>query len=198
MISAEKLEAEGDLVVRGNVTVADDIRVLDGSMAFYGNLISRRVDIDKSLHVSQDLQADDVDVGGSLEVEGKEKVESRRGGSFVARGEAEVKKVDVGGSVVLESEANIQELDVGGTARVSRGKVLEIDVGGSFESKGQLEFREIDVGGIPPFNRLFYSSIHPAFYKRRNYRQDFLQKSRRKNIRQQYSCSLTFLINFFI
>ena len=45
-------------------------------MAVYGRLISRRVDIDESLHVSQDLQGVDVDVGGSLEVEGKVKIET--------------------------------------------------------------------------------------------------------------------------
>jgi cytoskeletal protein CcmA (bactofilin family) len=147
-VSAERLEAEGDLVVRGNMTIAEDVQVEDGRVEVSGNLTSGRVDVDESLYVGQSLQADKVDVGGSLKVDGKVKIASVDvGGSFVARGDAEIGKVDVGGSVRLESESSIQELDVGGTARLARGKVFKIDVGGSLESTGALEFERIDVGG---------------------------------------------------
>jgi cytoskeletal protein CcmA (bactofilin family) len=107
-LMADRLEAEGDLLIRGDLTITNDIQVEDGEMVVYGSLAAKDVDVDASLVLSKDLQAENIDVGGSLKVDGKVKGENIDAGSFMARGSAEIDRVDVGGSVTIDSEANIQ------------------------------------------------------------------------------------------
>lgn len=147
-LSAENLEADGNLAIRGDLTVENKVEIEDGCLEIYGNMSAKHIDIDKALFVNKDLVSEEIDIGGSLRVDGAVKAECIDvGGSFKARGEVNTSKIDVGGSLSIESKVDIKTLDVGGTAKVNGGRIGEIDVGGSFESNGQLDFESIDVGG---------------------------------------------------
>lgn len=147
-LTAENLNGEDDVSVKGDLEVRNRVNIDDGRLVVSGNMKAERVDVDKSLRVDKDFQFDDVDVGGRLEVNGStigRKIDV--GGTFEARGEVSVESIDVGGSVRIDSKVDIRDLNVGGTVEVESGKVDRVNVGGSFVSRGALEFDDIDVGG---------------------------------------------------
>jgi cytoskeletal protein CcmA (bactofilin family) len=93
---AERLVAEDDVTVRGDLSVADEARVEEGYLRVQGKMTAKRVDIDASLYVESDLKAERIGVCGSLKVNGKVEGESVDCcGSFDAKGEVRVSKVDV-------------------------------------------------------------------------------------------------------
>ena len=147
-VTAENLDADGDVTVKGELEIRNRVSIDDGRLVVDGNMTATRADVGKSIRVGKNLKVKDVDVGGSLEVEGATTAQSIDvGGTFSARGEVEAHRIDVGGSVRIESKVNIEDVDVGGTVRVEGGKITRVDVGGSFVSRDSLEFEEINVGG---------------------------------------------------
>jgi cytoskeletal protein CcmA (bactofilin family) len=147
-VTAESLEAEGNVTVHGDLDVKENVEVEDGSLEVYGKMNAQDIDVDDKLYVSIDLHAEDIDVGGSLNVDGRVEAEKIDvGGTFETKGRLKAKSIDVGGTVLADAEVDVETLDVGGTVRVAGGRIREIDVGGSFESAGSLEFESIEVGG---------------------------------------------------
>jgi cytoskeletal protein CcmA (bactofilin family) len=147
-LQAEGLEAENDVIVKGNLEIENSIKVEDGFLEVDGNITARRIDVEKRLSAGGDLKAEEVDVGGTLQVKGvtaTQKIDV--GGRFIGNGEVKTSYIDVGGSVIVESKVEAKSIDVGGAVSIKGGVVGKIDVGGSFESKDSLEFDSIDVGG---------------------------------------------------
>jgi cytoskeletal protein CcmA (bactofilin family) len=158
-LSAQSLEGDGYIVIKGDLEVKDHVKIGNGfgfhwgehakaQLVVEGNVHARTIDVDSKLSVGKDLNAETVEVGGKLEVRGKTKAEDIDvGGSFSSTGEVEAENVDVGGAVHTESKVKIEKLDVGGSAKVAGGSIDDIDVGGSFASSDSLQFQSIDVGG---------------------------------------------------
>jgi predicted acyltransferase (DUF342 family) len=167
-LAAENMTGEGYVVIKGDLNIKQRVKIGNGSgvnirisrrgfeyshqravLEVDGKLTAETVDIDNRLAVGKDLECQDVDVGGSLEVKGNTRARGKIdvGGKFLAVGEVEGEIVDVGGSVDIESKVKLEKIDVGGSAKVSGGRIENVDVGGSFESRDSLEFGSIDVGG---------------------------------------------------
>ena len=147
-LSAENLDGEDDVTIKGELEVRNRVKIEDGRLVVSGDMKAKRVEIDKSLRVEGDFKFDDVDIGGRLEVKGTTtggRIDV--GGAFDANGEVKTESIDVGGSVRIRSKVDVRDIDVGGTIEIEGGRVGRVDIGGSFVSKGSLEFDEINVGG---------------------------------------------------
>jgi len=115
-LSAQSLDGEGHIIVKGDLEVKDHVKISNGfgfhwgdnakaQLVVEGNMHAGTVDVDSKLSVGKDLEAETVDIGGKLEVKGNTKTESIDvGGSFSATGEVEAQSIDVGGSVHIESK----------------------------------------------------------------------------------------------
>lgn len=95
---AANLEAEGSVVIHGDLQIEHDVEVEDGSLEVHGVMNAEDVDVDETLYVGKDLAVSEADVGGSL----------RTGGNIKAQ------EIDVGGTLETKGELAAEEIDVGG------------------------------------------------------------------------------------
>ncbi|MGQ4834187.1 MAG: hypothetical protein ACP6IS_09890 [Candidatus Asgardarchaeia archaeon] len=150
-VALECLPCSSDkIIVDGSLTIAEHIKIEEGSLFVKGDLTAKSTYIDKKLQVAGNLSSNNVDVGGSIEVGGNVKsAHISIGGILRVEGNVDAESVSAGGLVKIKGSRNtIQKLDVGGTAEVGGGTIDNIKIGGIFRSFGKLEFKKISVGGI--------------------------------------------------
>jgi cytoskeletal protein CcmA (bactofilin family) len=141
--------SSGDILVQGDLTATRLVKLKRGRLEVDGNLVTPKIDVDKSVDVSGDLDTGLARVGGSITVEGNAKATRVDvGGSFKVFSQAEIEEIDVGGSVTIERAAKTGLINVGGSFK-GNGPVEadKIDVGGSVRIEGEADVNEIDVGG---------------------------------------------------
>lgn len=127
----------------------DSLAIRDGSLDVLGDLTSKSIDVDKQLSVTGKTEADEIEVGGTLELSSAKARIIEVGGKFRSSSDVEAEEIDVGGTVEIKGKIKGRSLDVGGKALLAGGEISgRIDVGGVFESTGELNFGDIDVGGI--------------------------------------------------
>jgi cytoskeletal protein CcmA (bactofilin family) len=141
--------SSGDILVKGDLKATRLVKLKSGRLEVDGNLVTPKIEGDRSVDVSGDMDAGLARVGGSLTVEGD--VKATRvdvGGSFKVFSQADIEEIDVGGTVTIERVAKIGLINVGGSFK-GNGPVEadKIDVGGSVRIKGEANVNEIDVGG---------------------------------------------------
>ena len=123
---------DGDILVEGDLSVQDSVKIRRGRLEVSGDLTSKKMEVDRS-----------VSVGGNMDVE-----RARVGGTLRVRGTSKAVHVDVGGSFKTESDAEVEEIDVGGSVQIEGStKSGVIKSGGSFKGYGPVEAEAIDVGG---------------------------------------------------
>ena len=156
---------DGDILVEGNLSVQDSIKIKRGRLEVSGDLTSKKMEVDRSVSIGGDMEVERARVGGTLRVRGKSKATHVDvGGSFKTESDAEVEEIDVGGSVQIDGATksgiiksggsfkgygpvDAELIDVGGTVRIDgEAKLEEVDVGGSVKLTGGLA-RDIRVGG---------------------------------------------------
>ncbi len=141
--------SSGDILVEGDLKATRMVKLKRGRLEVEGNLVSPKIEVDKSVDVSGDMDTEQARVGGSITVEGNAKATRVDvGGSFKVFSQAEIEEIDVGGSVTIERAAKTGLINVGGSFR-GHGPVEadKIDVGGSVRIEGEANVNEIDVGG---------------------------------------------------
>lgn len=155
----------GDLEVKGNLHVERKIRVKKGRLRVDGNVISPKVEVDKSARILGDLKAEETQVGGTLIVGGSgisdyvsvggtfesTSFEFSRisvGGTYKASGPLTGKKISVGGTFKAEENVSVEEVDVGGTIKI-QGDVIsnQVNAGGTIEIQGGEVKGRLDAGG---------------------------------------------------
>ena len=148
-LKTESLEGQdGDIIVEGNLEVGHLIRIRDGKLRCGTNLSAERVDVDKRVDVSGNVNLKSMDVDGSVNIEGDiQSTSINVGGGFKAKGKVNSEKLDVGGSAEIGSEADIGDVDVGGRLNLAGGVVHTCKVGGKVESSRILRFERLKVGG---------------------------------------------------
>ncbi|MGD2200687.1 MAG: hypothetical protein PVJ38_03515 [Candidatus Bathyarchaeota archaeon] len=139
----------GDIVVDGDLTAKNSIRIRHGELEVRGDLETIKLDVDRRVKVSGNMKTDLARVGGSLRVKGDTKAARVDvGGSFKVDSDADVGEIDVGGSVKVEGSTKSGLINVGGTFKgYGPVEAEKIDVGGSVKLEDKADVEEIDVGG---------------------------------------------------
>ncbi len=138
-----------DCRIRSRSLSCQSLSIRDGSMEIIGDLVARSVDVDKRLIVTGRTEAEDIEVGGILDLAAVKGKSIEVGGTFRSNSDVEVDDIDVGGTVEIEGKIKAKSVDVGGKLKLNGGDVTgRIDVGGILESRQPLNFGDIDVGGI--------------------------------------------------
>ncbi len=146
-LDVEEVDVGGHLEVGGS-TVANDIDVC-GMFKADGKVKAKNIDVCGSVKVWADIDVEDnVDVGGTIVVEGGKVNKVDVGGSFISKKPLSFCRIDVGGSVKLAGGSVGGSIEVGGICKVAGDlKFDAIDVGGVIKIEGSAEGAEIDVGG---------------------------------------------------
>ena len=156
---------DGDLEIKGNLIVERKIRVKKGRLKVDGNLISPKVEVDKSARILGELKAEETQVGGTLVVGGSgisdyvsvggtfesssfEFSKISVGGTYKAYGQLSGKKISVGGTFKAEENVSVEEVDVGGTIAI-QGDVIsnKMNAGGTLEIQGGEVKGRLTAGG---------------------------------------------------
>jgi len=140
---------DGTVRVRGDLTVAEDVRGDDATLEIGGSLKARDVDVDRGLRVAGPIHGESFEVGGILD--GGSTLDGTNvsvGGKFRLAGKLTARDVEAGGSIDV-ADVDLDSLEAGGLVRIRGGSVRKsIDVGGRFVAEGTIEYGSLDAGGL--------------------------------------------------
>ena len=63
-LAAENLDGENDITVKGDLEVRNRVKIEDGRLTVLGRMTAKKVDVDRSVTVEKDFEAEEIDVGG--------------------------------------------------------------------------------------------------------------------------------------
>ncbi|MGI0085421.1 MAG: hypothetical protein ACREBQ_10100, partial [Nitrososphaerales archaeon] len=111
---------------------------------------ARSIEVGGKFRASSDVEADSIDVGGTVEIRGKIKSKSVEvGGKVWLNGGDITDRIEVGGVFESTQPLNFGNIDVGGVITLGgSSKGGDIEVGGKLQARGDIVFKNLDVGGV--------------------------------------------------